>query len=66
MQQGPLSLTSALEVADFDPETEAERKRGRGLAREDDELLPKFDANHGNRPGETARAARRECRMGPR
>ena len=52
MQQGPVSLTSALEVADFDPEVEAERKRGEASSSRDDELLPKFDANHGNRPGQ--------------
>jgi hypothetical protein len=52
MQQGPLSLTSSLEEADFDPETEAERKRDEASAERDKELLPKFDANHGKRPAE--------------
>jgi hypothetical protein len=52
MQQGPVSLTSALEIADFDPEVEAERKRGEASSSRDDELLPKFDANHGNRLGQ--------------
>jgi hypothetical protein len=51
MQQGPLSLTTALEVADFDPAEEAERKREEAPASRDEELLPKFDPNHGTRPG---------------
>jgi hypothetical protein len=51
MQQGPVSLTSALEVADFDPEQEAERKKAEASPERDDELLPRFDPNHGNRPG---------------
>ena len=54
VQQGPVSLTSALEVADFDPAQEAERKREEAPAERDEELLPKFDVNHGNRAAEGA------------
>jgi hypothetical protein len=52
MQQGPVSLTSALEVADFDPEQEAERKREEASPSRDEELLPKYDPNHANKPGQ--------------
>lgn len=52
MVQGPLSLTSALELADFDPEEEALRKKQEASASRDDELLPRFDPNHGNSPGD--------------
>ncbi|HXP59141.1 MAG TPA: hypothetical protein VN829_01550, partial [Dongiaceae bacterium] len=60
MQQGPVSLTSALEVADFDPAVEAERKREEAPVERDDELLPKFDPNHGNRPGQPQKEGLRE------
>ena len=52
MQQGPVSLTTALEVADHDPELEAERKRDEASPSRNPELLPKFDPNHGNQPGQ--------------
>ena len=51
MQQGPLSLTTALEEAGFSPEEEAERKRLEAKPDMDAALLPKYDANHGNAPG---------------
>jgi len=49
--QGPLSLTSALQSAGRNPETEGELKEveaGANRAR----FLPIFDASHGKRPGE--------------
>jgi hypothetical protein len=51
IQQGPLSLTTALEESDFDPIEEAARKKEEASTSRDDELLPKFDPNHGQRPG---------------
>ena len=55
IQQGPLSLTTALEESDFDPIEEAARKKEEAATSRDDELLPKFDPNHGNRPGKAGR-----------
>lgn len=52
MQQGPLSLTTSLEEAEFDPAEEADRKKSEAPLNRDDELLPKFDPNHGKRPNE--------------
>jgi hypothetical protein len=52
LQQGPLSLRTGLEQADFDPEVESERKKDEAKAERDPELLPKFDPNHGQRPGQ--------------
>jgi hypothetical protein len=52
MQQGPLSLTTSLEEAEFDPAEESERKKSEAPLSRDEELLPKFDPNHGKRPGE--------------
>ena len=49
MQQGPLSLQTSLEQADFDPREEAERKTCESEPARDAELLPKFDPNHGKR-----------------
>ncbi len=54
MQQGPLSLTTSLEEANFDPEQESERKKDEAKTSRDEELLPKFDPNHGQRPTEKA------------
>jgi hypothetical protein len=52
MQQGPLSLATSLQEADFDPEQEAEQKRSEAASSRDEELLPKFDPNHGHRPAD--------------
>lgn len=64
MQQGPLSLTTALQEADFDPEQEAERKSAEAAASRDEELLPKFDPNHGQRPGQPPERAGRKTGVG--
>jgi len=60
MQQGPVSLTSALEVADFDPAQEAERKREEASPKRDEELLPRFDPNHNSQPGRQGQDGLRE------
>lgn len=52
-QQGPLSLESALESADFDALTERRRKAAEASL-PDGQVLPRFDKNHGNRPGDGA------------
>lgn len=49
-QQGPLSLRTALEEAGFDPDTERARKADEAET-DREELLPLFDANHGDEPG---------------
>ena len=51
--QGPLSLRTALEAGDFDPETEAVQKQVE--SQEDPKLhLPLFDPAHGKRPNDPA------------
>jgi len=54
LERGPLSLTTGLEEADFDPEQEKERKVAEAKPGEDAAFLPKFDPAHGKRPGEPA------------
>ena len=51
MTQGPLSLRTALEAGDFDPEQEATQKRIE--SQQDPKLhLPLFDPAHGKRPSD--------------
>lgn len=59
-QQGPLSLTTGLETATFDPQQEAERKRAEAKQDRQDELLPLFDPNHnkGGKPGQQTEPGR--------
>jgi hypothetical protein len=53
-QQGPLSLTSGLEAATFDPQVEAERKQEEAEPKRLKQLTPLWDPNHnrGGKPGE--------------
>src|SRR3989442_8010041 len=50
IQQGPLSLTTALEESDFDPIEEAVRKKEEAAPSRDGELLPQVDPKPGQRP----------------
>ena len=53
MTQGPLSLRTALEVGDFDPEQEATQKLAE--SQQNPKLhLPLFDPAHGKRPSDPA------------
>ncbi len=57
--QGPLSLKTALQQADYDPDTEAENKKDEAKKTRKDELLPLYDASHGVSPGEAPEGAGR-------
>jgi hypothetical protein len=52
MQQGPLSLSSALRAAGFNPEEEREFKKEEKAHKE--LLMPLWDPSHGKRPGDTS------------
>lgn len=51
MTQGPLSLTSSLQAADFNPETERENKDMEAKL-PPEQMQPLWDSSHGLRPGE--------------
>lgn len=57
MAQGPLSLTTGLEVGGFDPEREAQRKKDEAKKDRLQELVPLWDPNHnkGGKPGDPGR-----------
>ena len=58
MTQGPLSLKTGLEEANYDPAVEAENKKDEAKKNRKDELLPIFDQSHGNRPADMDPAGR--------
>ncbi len=60
MTQGPLSLTTALKEADFNPEEEGDNKIEEARPENDKKFLPKFDSAHGQNPVSAGRAGRKQ------
>lgn len=57
MMQGPLSLETSLEEGGFNPQMESKRKKREAPDSRDEELLPKFSAAQGLKPGQVAGGA---------